>query len=509
MARAFRYSCLLTALLGLSSAAFAADLFPVNVAIHVESEVSHDNRVYRFLGIPVRQTEGKKGQPIGEVARIAAEHGIDALILSDRAYGTVSWGITPFSRIFRVTMEQGSVASYGPERYLDEIRRAAEDTGVVIVPGVEHIPYYRWRGNPFHGLELAHAYEHMILAGLDTPDALAGIPDTAGGFGRWRFSWTVLLNGVFAGVFLLGLLVMRSKVSRARLWGGLLIGLAVLAMLDSAPFLPRQVSPYHRPARYPPDIVARYAARQGALILWAHPSARPGSLPDQLEESTGVAVDVRPYPEVLTRTQFYHGFAAFNAGIAPARPGREWDVALLQYISGRRLWPVWTVSESQYAAHSPPDGIRGALTVAWVRERTPEAVLDALKRGRCYATRGHTSRDLWVVDYWMETGEIRARSGEILRTVADSARLVLRLRTAGDIGRAVRDLEALVVVNGRPKTVGFRATGDGLLVATTTVPVPAPPEISYVRVLVCHREEPILALNPIFLDPETPTGGRR
>ena len=508
MARVFRYSCLLAALLGLSAAAAAADLFPVNVAIHVESEVSHDHRVFRFLGIPVRRTEGKKGQPIGEVARIAAEHGVDALILSDRAYGTVSWGITPFSRIFRVTMEQGSVASYGPERYLDEIRRAADDTGVVIVPGVEHVPYYRWRGNPFRGLELAHAYEHMILAGLDTPEALAGIPNTAGGFGRWRLSWTVLLNGVFAGLFLLGFLVMRSKVSRARLWGGLLIGVAALAMLDSAPFLPRQVSPYHRPTRYPPDIVAQYAAQQDALILWAHPSARPGTLPERLAESTGVAVDVRPYPEVLTRTRFYHGFAAFNAGIAPARPGREWDVALLQYISGRRPRPVWAVSEGQYAGHSPPDGIRGALTVAWVRERSQEAILDALKRGRCYATRGHTSRDLWVVDYRMETGEIQAQSGEILRTVADSARLVLRLRTAGDARRAARDLEAVVVVDGRPQTVGFRAAGDGLLVANVIIPMPAPPDISYVRTLVCHSEEPILALNPIFLVPETPTGGR-
>ncbi|MFO7898646.1 MAG: hypothetical protein R6V58_06260, partial [Planctomycetota bacterium] len=389
-------------------AAHAAERFPVNVAVHVDTRVSHGRRVYRFAGIPFKRTEAEPPQPIEQIARIAKEQGVDVLVLADRARGRVAWGLTPWSRLLQVTVEQGSVASYGADRYLAAIKKAEEQTGVLIVPGVECMPYYRWRGNPLRGLRLSHAYEHMTLTGLDTADALAGVPATAGGFGRRRFSWTVLLNVVFVALVVLGVRVWRSERKRARLWGGLIVAVSLLAIIDSAPFLPQEVSPYAPPRRYPPDIVARYAADQGALAFWAHPSARAGSLPHRLKDSTGVTVEVRPYPEVLTRTQGYHGFAVFNAGIRPARPGGEWDEALLEYCSGRRRRPVWGISECDYDAHTPPDGIRDALCVAWVRARTERGVLEALRRGRCYATREDVSSSLWAVDYRLGTGDMMA-----------------------------------------------------------------------------------------------------
>lgn len=486
-------------------AARAAELFPVNVAVHVDTRVSHGRRVYRFAGIPFKRTEAEPAQPVEQIARIAKEQGVDALVLADRARGRISWGLTPWSRLLKVTVEQGSVASYGAERYLAAIEKAEGQTGVLIVPGVECMPYYRWRGNPLRGLRLSHAYEHMMLIGLDSPEALAGIPPTAGGFGRLRFSWTVLLNVVFLALIVLGVRVWRSERRRGRLWGGLIVAVSVLAMIDAAPFLPQEVSPYAAPRRHPPDIVARYAADQGGLAFWAHPSARAGSLPHRIKDSTGVAVEVRPYPEVLTRTQGYHGFAVFNAGIGPARPGGEWDEALLQYCSGRRPWPVWGISECDYDAHSPPDGIRDALCVAWVRERTERGVLEALRRGRCYATREDVSSSLWAVDYRLETGEMRARSGETLRTVADSARLVVHLRAA-DAEKAADGLQVVVVLNGGGKTVDLRPGPNGSLVATADLPVPRSRKKSYVRALVCHNGQPILALNPIFLAPEAAIG---
>ncbi|MFO7899451.1 MAG: hypothetical protein R6V58_10385, partial [Planctomycetota bacterium] len=124
----------------------------------------------------------------------------------------------------------------------------------------------------------------------------------------------------------------------------------------------------------------------------------------------------------------------------------------------------------------------------------------------CYATREDVSTALWAVDYRLETGDMMARSGETLRTVADRARLVIHLRAA-DPDKAADGLAAVVVLNGGRKTVGLTPGPNASLVATTDLPVPRSRKKSYVRALVCHNGQPILALNPIFLAPEAAIGG--
>ncbi len=481
-----------------TSAAGAEGLRPLRVAVHVDTSVSHRNRTITVAGIRITRTEGEVPQPIEDIARIAHEQGLDAVILADRARAEVSYGLTRFSRLFKVTVSEGSIESYGAERYLERVPAAEGRSEVLIIAGAECIPYYRWRGNVLGGLRLEHLYEHMVIVGLDSPKEIESIPDTAGGFG-YRLSWTVLLNLVPIALLVVAWRFRRDKKRPRKLAAVLLILLALLILVDGAPFLPRSISAYEDPAPYPPNVLAAYAESRGALAFWAHPCANPGALPHKLKESSGIDIEVRPYPEVLLQTESYTGFAMFNAGIKAGMPGGEWDLALAEYCDDKRANPVWAISECDYDAHSPPEALAEAQTVVWARERTKRAILDALRSGRCYATLTHIHKTLGDVEWELSDGASAAISGDALTTAAPSVRARVRLRSALS-AKSNKRMNVKFVVGGRSTTVALSPSADGTaLTAAFEFDVPPAKKLSYVRALVCDNEEPVLALNPIFV----------
>ena len=485
-----------------------AEFIPLRAAVHVDTSVSHSYRTLSFAGIPIRTWEGKLPRTVEKVANLAREQNIDVLILADRARADVSYALTPFSRLFKVTFSEGSIASYGAARYLERVSRAEQVSGVMIIPGAECIPYYRWHGNPLTGLRLSHLYEHMVIAGLDTPELIEGIPDTASGYG-FRFSWTVAFNAVFVALFLVGRRLWRRRPNPRKVTGGLLMAVALLALIDCAPFLPRNISAYDTPAINPSDELAAYARDHQALAFWAHPSANPGSLPHRLRKTSGIDIDVKPYRDVLHTTKDYTGFAMFNAGILAGKPGQEWDTALEQYCKGERRRPVWAVSECDFDAHSPPDGLSDAIAVIWARERSKGAVLDALRNGRCYATLMGVAKGLRIESYGLSDGARTVGSGDRLRTSAASVKLTVRLVSVAP-EYSMRCQSAQVIVDGRERTVPLKQAPDGAaLEATADIEVPRAGKVSYVRVLVCENRQPILALNPIFVSRDRAVRGDR
>ncbi len=490
-----------------AAGASGAELVPLRVGMHVDTSISHSCRTIKFAGIPIKTIEGEMPPCVEDTARMAREQGLDVLILADRARAEVSYGLTRYSRLFKLTVSEGSIASYGSDRYLKRAREAAEVAGITIIPGAECIPYYRWRGNPFSGLMLSHLYEHMVLAGLDTAEALDGIPRTAGGYG-YRFSGSVLLNLVPIVLLGFGVRLWRHRPRRRRrkltkLAGGLLAALSVLVLVDCAPFLPRRISAYDEPTIDPADVLGRYAEKCGALAFWAHPAANPGSRPHHLKQTTGIDVEVKPYPEVLCTTAHYTGFAMFNAGIRPGEPGQQWDRALRQYCAGERAQPVWVISECDFDTGHGVETLSEAQTVVWARDDSPDAVLDALRNGRCYATMTYACKRLRVENWRLTDGTATARSGETLTTSAPSVGLYLRLFATAP-KKARRRMEVKAVVNGLdthtflPRLVSEGADG-GALEAAGEVAIPSTKKKSYVRVIVYNGGDPILALNPIFV----------
>jgi len=175
-----------------------AEWLRLRVAVHVDSSVSHNTRTTRVAGLTVRVEPGARPPAVADIAAMAREQGLDAMVMADFARADIAYGLTPFSRLFKLTVSQGSIATYGARRYLETLRVAEAQSGVIIIPGVESMPYYRWTGGRFTGqpLRLKHAYEHLVLCGFETPEQFERIPNTAGGYGR-RVTWAVGLNAVF------------------------------------------------------------------------------------------------------------------------------------------------------------------------------------------------------------------------------------------------------------------------------------------------------------------------
>ena len=115
---------------------------------------------------------------------------------------------------------------------------------------------------------------------------------------------------------------------------------------------------------------------------------------DEINASSGFAIVNHPNTglefdqcslELMQQWRGYIGLEIFNANGFRAKGSayatNKWDILLSQ---GRRLWGI---ASDDY--HRPRDAGQGWL-LAYVRERTRDGVLDALRQGRFYASTGVT-----------------------------------------------------------------------------------------------------------------------
>jgi hypothetical protein len=98
-----------------------------------------------------------------------------------------------------------------------------------------------------------------------------------------------------------------------------------------------------------------------------------------------------PHPEDLLETDRYDGFEGlYGDEITATLPGNVWDRALEQHLGGQREIPPKVVTGINY--HGPKEGgdgwddLDGGTTFLLLPEKTEEAVLEALRTGRAYAT---------------------------------------------------------------------------------------------------------------------------
>jgi hypothetical protein len=103
-----------------------------------------------------------------------------------------------------------------------------------------------------------------------------------------------------------------------------------------------------------------------------------------------VNVSTLPYPEVLHECQNYTGFAAiYGDHITATDPGKHWDRVLMEYCEGKREKPVWGISTADFHQDGRLGLKLGAFpTTFLVREFSKAAILDAIKQGRMYGSRG-------------------------------------------------------------------------------------------------------------------------
>jgi hypothetical protein len=261
-----------------------------------------------------------------DLVTLARLRGFRVLFFNDHHSIEISYGIAPFRNALKYTKEFPSLMTHGPRLFLREIERLSElYPDMILVPGSILSPFYYWSGSLLRGDLTVHQYDRKILA---------------------------------------------FNLTRAEDY-------------ERVPTF----SPYSGDQGIAPFQEAiDYVQGRGGFAFWNYPEQRSGVRKHGL-----VTVSTLPYPEVLYESTNYSGFAAIYGDlITVTDPGKHWDRALTEYCEGKREKPAWGISTADF--HE--DGRLGLKlgvfpTTFLVKAFSKAAVLDALRKGRMYCSRGN------------------------------------------------------------------------------------------------------------------------
>lgn len=366
--------------------------------------------------IDLRTTFSDGSHTIEETVQLARARGFRVLFFTDHDRIALSYGLTPFRNILRYKKEYPSIMTHGPDQYLNEIKRvAAKYPDMILIPGCITSPFYYWTGSWLKGDLTVHLYDRRILIlGFEDPEDYKGLPNIGN---KPSFRYTRQLApgaALFLIPLAIGLLLVRWK-RFLRISGGILLVLSCLAIVDANPFRSSPYSPYDGDQGIAPfQEVIDYANERGGLAFWNYPEQMSG-----VRKHGPIFVHTPPYPEVLQQSTGYTGFAAiYGDNITVTDPGREWDRVLNDYCLGHRQSPPWGISTADFHEDGRLGLKLGAFpTTFLVKSITREGVMEAMKKGRMYCSRGDSAT--WpVLDNFeaVGNGDQRAVMGETLTT---------------------------------------------------------------------------------------------
>lgn len=388
-----------------------------------------------------------------EVVAEARAEGIDSVIFAENFLLRFEYGLFPFRSLVKKVVEKPSVLRQGIGQWLRSLEMVqAKSPDVILIPGVEVVPFYYWTGSPFRGdFTMWDAQKNMLVVGLGQPGNYLKIP--AIGNGRLLTLRRHLL-GSSLGLALVGLGFVLVRTGRqqkiARRWvclsGWLALGCGALVLLEALsasglnPYLgDLGIGPYQR--------IIDAAEASGGMVFWSFPEAR-----DLSKQSFGPAGTVTmrtdTHPEVLLQSHGYTGFGGvYQDNVNFTNPGGEWDQLLLEYAEGRRARPAWAIGELGY--HGAPKRLDDVLTVFLVPERSKDAILAALKGGRFYAVQSQPGYHLTLEEFsiGLEEGGKGATMGGELVAPAEGP-LFIRLRVGASDGREV-DVGVRIIQSGK------------------------------------------------------------
>ena len=363
--------CLLcAAFLSLGGPAYSEGYKPVSGVIHLDSTIS-----------------GGALTPEA-VAGFAHDAGVEIAVFTD--HDTMRWeyGMLPLRGLVRKVVEKDSVYSYGEANYLKTIRGLNQKhPGMLAIPGVEAIPFYWWKGSYFtKDLTLMDGHKHLLVMGLKGAEDYRNLPSVGKGYPRKiTFETCMRLWPVCFFVFAWFLFTSsraKSNGKPLKFAGIMCLFTGILILFNNFPFTATCYDQYHGSRGIAPyQEVINYVNARGGVTFWAHPEL----VEEGNREISGVKCITEPYHEDLLKAHDYTGFAAFAAGttfIIP--PGGIWDQILNQYRKRERNRPVWAIGEVDFGDDNR-FSIKDSQTIFLLKEKSEDAVIDALKTGRVYA----------------------------------------------------------------------------------------------------------------------------
>jgi hypothetical protein len=441
-----------------------------------------------------------------EMVRYLRDNDFEIAVLTDQITTRLDYGVFP-SRwatgkvtgwlIANAFGRTGSVLSYGPSRYLSMVNDLDRKYGdITVLPGVEGFPFFYWEGNPLTGLSLVNGYRHLLAFGMGAAEDYQHIPTIETGF-DYGFSiqsilslWPLVL--VFFGIRC----VRAARTSKAsvvyRFAAGLFFVVGGLFLIYNFPFRFGRFDQYHGDQGAAPyQAFIDHVTGRGGVVFWAHPEVAV----DRTIQKGPVTARIltEPYHELLLQTHGYTGFAAFYEGVKyVVPPGGIWDQVLGQYCRGERERPVWAITEGDVEGDQFSPKL--TQTVFLLDDRSPDAVIDALKNGRMYALAGQVSDRAELTDFLVSNGNEIARSGDELKNVDGQVQISARITCdESPRGNAVK---ADLIRDG--EVVGtYKANGDLSIAFTDTLK--AGSEMTYYRLDAWMPGQTRLISNPIFV----------
>jgi hypothetical protein len=428
------------------------------------------------------------------IAEIAREHGISVVVFTERDLMRWEYGQWPLRRIISKRVEHNSIMMYGPENYLNEIRSLRHRfPDMIFIEGAESAPFYYWKGSPLRGkMEMFDWHRHILAIGLKEAEDYERLPVIGNRKGLRKdfqpfLMWPLLL--VLVGVAI-AIVTGPSRFPKLRpAFGVLLAAAGLVFFINNWPFYTYMFDAYHGDRGVLPyQNYIDYVADRGGMTFWAHPEA------ENVGDQGGIHFETREHTLDLQRTRGYTGFSVFYEGYKRVgRPDGLWDTLLEEYLAGMRDRPVWAICGLAFEGYA--DDLKNKRirlqTAVLVRERTEDAVLDALRNGRCYAIRGQRSGE-FVLDRFRVTDSSGNASGCAGETVRISGTPVIHVE--GGFRKGGGHVEVKIMRNGR--TIAVRDGESPFHIRHTDGNII--PERCYYR-LEIRGSGVLLVSNPIFV----------
>jgi hypothetical protein len=389
--------------------------------------LAQEEYFYLKTGVHLSSTASGDRYSIRDLAQILNKNQIEVGLLSDHLNAEVEYGIWPLRNLIKKTVSRPSIVSFGIKNYLAEINKINALSQVTLIPGGEVAPFYYWEGSLWtKNLALRNWHRHLLILGLTEPEDYENIPTLSNGLSR-RFSMSSLINLLYIGFFILGLIIYKKKSSKTlsfqginyqiptrknKIIGFMFVSVALIFLVNNFPYKLQKYDAYHGdPGAEPYQDVINYVNDQGGLTFWAHPEVGHNLRANWVEAYSP------PYPELLLQTSDYTGFAIFWEGMKTIGvPGGIWDKVLLDYCAGNRSKPIWAIGELDFENAEDATLIRETSTIVLSRGHTAERVLEALRSGRMYATRNFSGDYLKLTEFSLSTQDRSAKAvmGETL-----------------------------------------------------------------------------------------------
>lgn len=277
--------------------------------------------------------------------------------------------------------------THRPEKFLEEIDSVSKKfPNVIIIPGCITSAYYYWTGSWLKKNLTVHEYDRRILiVNFTEPEDYALIPNL---HNKLSLKYTKeLLPGlvIFIVSLFIGFMITRWKGFYR--WIGLtIIILSIMAIIDYDPFRSGLFSPYESDKGIAPfQGLIDYVNERGGLSFWNYPEQKSG-----IRKYGPINVSTPPYPQVLSQSRDYIGFAAiYGENVTLTDPGKEWDKVLNEYCRGERERPPWGISTADFHEDGRLGLRLGAYpTTFFLKEFSKKGVSEAMEKGRMYCSFG-------------------------------------------------------------------------------------------------------------------------